>query len=163
MRSRIDVISVLSCGVLSCFLLNATLKYYINQYEADTGLVQNVLNSFYVDDLVTGQRAVEKCLSLYQKSKKCLSDGGFNSRQWISNSPKLLELICEDQGGPVGNCAVVEDTESYAKTTVNHLELATDLSVDVFICCLRGFAASRGLPELISSDMQKRLTLQIKF
>ena len=32
-----------------------------------------------------------------------------------------------------GTCGVVEDTESYAKTTVNHLELATDLSVDVFI------------------------------
>ena len=43
-------------------------------------------------------------------------------RELISNSPKLLELICEDQVGTVGTCAVVEDTESYAKTTVNHLE-----------------------------------------
>ena len=31
-------------------------------------------------------------------------------------------MICEDQVGTVGTCAVVEDTESYAKTTVNHLE-----------------------------------------
>ena len=105
------------------FLLNATLKYHISQYEADPGLVQNLLNSFYVDDLVvTGKRCVEKCLSLYQKSKKCLLEGGFNLRKWISNSPKLLELICEDQVETVGTCAVVEDTESYAKTTFNHLE-----------------------------------------
>ena len=34
----------------------------------------------------------------------------------------MLELICEDQVGTVETCAVVEDTESYAKTTVNHLE-----------------------------------------
>ena len=106
----------------SPFLLNATLKYHISQYEADPGLVQNLLNSFYVDDLVTGERGVEECLSLYQKSKKCLLESGFNLRKWISNSPKLLELICEDQVGTVGTCAVVEDTESYAKTTVNHLE-----------------------------------------
>ena len=106
----------------SPFLLNATLKYHISQYEADPGLVQNLLNSFYVDDLVTGERGVEECLSLYQKSKKCLLEGGFNLQKWISNSPKLLELICEDQAGTVRTCAVVEDTESYAKTTVNHLE-----------------------------------------
>ena len=139
----------------SPFLLNATLKYHISQYEADPGLVQNLLNSFYVDDLVTGERGVEECLSLYQKSKKCLSEGGFNLRKSISNSPELLELICEDQVGTVGTCAVVENTESYAKTTVSHLELATDLSVDVFIRCPRRFAARRGLPELIISHNAK--------
>ena len=64
----------------SPFLLNDTLKCHINQYEADPGLVQNLLNSFYVDDLVTGERGVKKCLSLYQKSKKCLLEGGFNLR-----------------------------------------------------------------------------------
>ena len=34
----------------------------------------------------------------------------------------MLELICENQVETIGNCAVVEDTESFAKTTVNHLE-----------------------------------------
>ena len=82
----------------SPFLLNATLKYHISQYEADPGLVQNLLNSFYVDDLVTGERGVEECLSLYHKSKKCLLEDGFNLRKWISNSPKLLEFICEVEG-----------------------------------------------------------------
>ena len=36
--------------------------------------------------------------------------------------PKLLELICEDQVGIVKTCAFVEDTKSYANTTVNHGE-----------------------------------------
>ena len=65
----------------SPFLLNSTLKYHISQYEAYPGLVQNLLNSFYVDDLVTGERGVEECLSLYQKSKKCLLEVGFNLRK----------------------------------------------------------------------------------
>ena len=50
-------------------ILNATLKYHISQYEAGPGLVQNLLNSFYVDDLVKGERGVEECLSLYQKCR----------------------------------------------------------------------------------------------
>ena len=29
---------------------------------------------------MTGERGVEECLSLYQKSKNCLSEGGFNLR-----------------------------------------------------------------------------------
>ena len=48
-------------------LLNATLKHHISQYEAGPGLVENLFNSLYVDDLVTGESGVEECLSLYQK------------------------------------------------------------------------------------------------
>ena len=63
---------------------------------------------------------------LYRKSKKCLSEGGFNLRKWVSNSPKLLELISEEQTR-VGESSpeskmVVEDTESYAKTITGNLE-----------------------------------------
>ena len=72
--------------------------------------------------VVSGEKNLEKCLSLYQKSKKCLSEGGFNLRKWISNSPQLLELICEDQTRIDENSLVMEDTESYAKTTMGHLE-----------------------------------------
>ena len=40
-------------------------------------------------------------------------------------------------------------------TRAIHLELATDLSADVFIHCLRRFTARRGLPEIIVSDNPK--------
>ena len=82
----------------SLFLLNATLQHHISQYSSDPEFVVNLLNSFYVDDLVSGEGDLEKCrLSLYQKSKKCLSEGGFNLRKWISNSPELLDFIREDR------------------------------------------------------------------
>ena len=48
-------------------LLKATLKHHISQYGADPGLVENLFNLFYVDDLVAGESGVEECLSLYQK------------------------------------------------------------------------------------------------
>ena len=110
----------------SPFLLNATLQHHISQYSSDPELVENLPNSFYVDDLVYGEGDLEKCLSLYQKSKKCLSESGFNLRKWISNSPKLLDLIREDRTKAEGGCSeqrlVVEDTETYARTAVGHLE-----------------------------------------
>ena len=40
-------------------------------------------------------------------------------------------------------------------TRAVHLELATDLSADVFLGCLRRFTARRGLPEIIISDNAK--------
>ena len=40
-------------------------------------------------------------------------------------------------------------------TRAVHLELATYLSADVFIPCLRRFTARRGLPEIIVSDNAK--------
>ena len=59
----------------------------------------------------------------------------------------MLELICEDQVGTVKTCALVEDTESYAKTTVNHLEkldmkdehkvLALNVLIMFLICVFR--------------------------
>ncbi|XP_068686960.1 uncharacterized protein [Montipora foliosa] len=110
----------------SPFLLNATLRHHISQYSLDAEFVENLLNSFYVDDLVSGERNLERCLLLYEKSKKCLSAGGFNLRKWSPNSPQLLELIREDRTRTKENCpetqSVVEDTETYARVAVGHLE-----------------------------------------
>ena len=105
-------------------LLNATLKHHISQYEVDPGLVENLFNSLYVDDLVTGESGVEKCLSLYQKIRlrSAHQRVALTCESGFQILPKVLELICEDQVGTVKTCALVEDTESYAKTTVNHLE-----------------------------------------
>ena len=105
-------------------LLNATLKHHISQYETDPGLVENLFKLFYVDDLVVGERGVEECLSLYQKI--CLRSAYQKVASTCQSAfqilPEVLELICEDHVGTVKTCALVEDTESYAKTTVNHLK-----------------------------------------
>ena len=80
-------------------LLNATLKHHISQYEADPGLVENLLNSFYVDDLLTGESGVEKCLSLYQKIRlrSASQKVTLTCKSGSQILPNLLELICEDK------------------------------------------------------------------
>ena len=106
-------------------LLNATLRHHISQYSLDAEFVENLLNSFYVDDLVSGERNLEKCSLLYEKSKKCLSEGGFHLRKWIFNSPQLLESIREDRTRTKEDChepqPAVEDTETYERITMGHL------------------------------------------
>ena len=54
----------------SPFLLNATLRHHISNYkDLDPEVVLKVLESFYVDDLVCGEKSEEQALKLYQKTK----------------------------------------------------------------------------------------------
>lgn len=111
----------------SPFLLNATLQRHINHYRADDKFVENLLQPFYVDDLVSGEGDEEDAFYLYKKSKSCLAEGGFHLRKWMSNSQELLERIHDDRISTVGieeskAKMVVEDTQTYVKTTVGQLE-----------------------------------------
>ena len=110
----------------SPFLLNATLQYHISQYSSDPEFGGEFVECSLCGRLSVWGSGFEKCLSLYKKSKKSLSEGGFNLRKWISNSPKLLELTREDRARTEektpGSQSAVEDTETYARTTIGHLE-----------------------------------------
>ena len=53
----------------SPFLLNATLRHHVSKYlETDPEFVKKVLESFYVDDLVSGESTVDKAFQLYDKT-----------------------------------------------------------------------------------------------
>lgn len=72
-------ISESSVGLNSSpFLLNATLKQHISQYQGvDFKFVTKMLNS-YVNDLNSGENCVTDAFSFYQKAKSITSVGGFN-------------------------------------------------------------------------------------
>ena len=71
----------------SLFILNATIRYHVNQYAAlDPEFVQEVLKSLYVDDYASGSSTVSSTVELCKKIKSRLADGGFNMRKWESNS-----------------------------------------------------------------------------
>ena len=82
-------------GVTSSpFLLNATIEQHLLKYSDEhPELVQNLLNSLYVDDLNSGCTTVEEAFDLFVKSKKIMSQGSFNLRKWCSNSQELRSLI----------------------------------------------------------------------
>ena len=111
------VIFGVSC---SPFLLNATIYHHLLQYQPeDPPFVHKFLRSIYVDDLVSGASTTDEAFHLYSKSKACLKEGGFNLRQFVSNSPELQEKIDLAEGVPVVkscNNVSVED-ESYSRAT----------------------------------------------
>ena len=80
----------------SPFLLNATIKHHIEQYEkCDPAFTQKFLQSIYVDDLTSGDRDVDSTFEFYMKSKLRLKDAGFNlrMRKFVTNSLELQKRI----------------------------------------------------------------------
>ena len=80
----------------------------------------------------------------------------------LSQKPAFT-YVGVDYAGPLyikePNCSTTKKVYillfTCCSTRAVHLELATDLSADVFIRCLRRFTARRGLPEIIVSDNAK--------
>lgn len=107
----------------SPFLLNATLRHHLSRYEAiDPDFVRKMINSFYVDDLVTGENSANSSFDLYEKSRDRLAEGGFRLRKWLSNDQDLLRRIrAEENKNSLGNL-VESDELTYAKTTLGACE-----------------------------------------
>ena len=83
----------------SPFLLNATIKHHIEQYEqCDPAFTQKFLDSIYVDDLTSGDSDVDSTFEFYVKSKLRLMDAGFNLRKFVTNSPELRTRIENNEG-----------------------------------------------------------------
>ena len=78
----------------SPFLLNATIKYHLQQFEdSHPDLVQKLAQSTYVDDIVTGANSEDEAFHLYEDAKEQLLRGGFNLRKFLTNSPRLQQRI----------------------------------------------------------------------
>ncbi|GFY63025.1 uncharacterized protein TNIN_206021 [Trichonephila inaurata madagascariensis] len=76
----------------SPFLLVATIKHHIKNYEISHPLAYKVLNEYlYVDDLITGTNTVNEALELSKHTKLILKDANMNLRKWKTNSIELSQ------------------------------------------------------------------------
>ncbi|XP_048577132.1 uncharacterized protein LOC125559150 [Nematostella vectensis] len=83
----------------SPFLLNGTLRHHLLKFkEIDPEFVEMLVDSFYVDDLVTGSNTPEEAYELYVKSKSRLAEGGFNLRKWQTNDSELRGRLDVGEG-----------------------------------------------------------------
>ena len=86
---------------VSCspFLLNATVRHHLELHQdSQRTLVDKLLRSFYVDDVITGADTEEDAFRLYTESKELLKSGGFNLCKFTSNNLALQQKISIAEG-----------------------------------------------------------------
>ena len=57
---------------------------------------QAVLDSFYVDDGLTGAEDIESAITLQRQLQDLFTSGGFMLRKWNSSEPLVLQTIFPD-------------------------------------------------------------------
>ena len=78
----------------SPFLLNPTIRFHLQKYlESNGRLVDQLLCSTYVDDIISGGRTEDEVFEVYTESKKIFREGGFNLRKFLTCSPSLQKRI----------------------------------------------------------------------
>ena len=103
----------------SPFLLNAVLRHHIETYKAsDPEFSSKLIESFYVDDLVSGCRNADEAFTLYQKASERMKEGGFRLRKWKTNDATLAEKIEKSESKKVEIKKEESDENTYAKETL---------------------------------------------
>ena len=125
----------------SPFLLNATLRHHISKYkDVDPDFLRKMIESFYVDDLVTGEKDAGDAFQLYEKSKQRMAEGGFKLRKWLTNDKALRDRI-EQNENPSNAKGKGDDEETFAK-----IALGTGSEIE------KGCHKVLGLPWDLESD-----------
>ena len=85
----------------SPFLLNATVKYHLERFlDSNEDTVKRLLQSTYVDDIISGADSDQEAFELYTQAKEIFRQG-FNLRKFLSNSQALQARVesAEEQLG----------------------------------------------------------------
>ena len=99
----------------SPFLLNGTIRHHLSKFEKeDLVFVRKMLESFYVDDLVSGEDSSNDAYALYIKAKDRMAQGGFNLRKWMTNDAQLRDKISDVKR----DCGGESNEETFAKTSL---------------------------------------------
>ena len=65
----------------------------MNQYSnLDSEFVDKILQSLYVDDLISGVDPIAEAKSFFENSKTRSAEGGFHLRKFKSNSSELESI-----------------------------------------------------------------------
>ena len=82
--------------------------------------METLQESFYVDNMASGETDEDAAFTLYEKSKQCLAKGSFEVRKWHTNSECLTKRITDDRVEnqdvtPIFSNHIEEDDTPYAK------------------------------------------------
>ena len=75
----------------SPFMLNATVKFHLKQFDPNSAAVQALSNDLYVDDLITGADGDSESTDLIVEAKDIMGQGNFLLTKWDSSSLDVLD------------------------------------------------------------------------
>ena len=88
----------------SPFLLGATIEHHLGKFGTD--ISRNILRNIYVDNIITGVDSVPKAIEFYDSTKEYFKQASMNVREWITNSPEVLQHI-PSQDHAVGTAKIL--------------------------------------------------------
>ena len=87
----------------SPFLLNATVRYHLESFRGtNETVVERLLKSTYVDDIISGADTIDEAFELYTQAKEIFRKGGFNLRKFLTNCQPLQMRIGAAEQLPKG-------------------------------------------------------------
>ena len=72
-------------------LLAATVAFHLK--KSGTSTAMQILNSIYVDNVITGVNSTEEGLRFYSEAKEIFKEASMNLREWTSNDQSLISQI----------------------------------------------------------------------
>ena len=117
---------------LTCspFLAVGVVQHHLKKYESEhPTVVRSMLDSMYMDDLMTGTDNEEDAISLYENSSKIMNEANMKLRKWNSNSKRLKEMFERDGVSANSLKTISDDPEEIYKL----LGLSYDTESDCFL------------------------------
>ena len=65
----------------------------IDHVESHPRAAQVILDSFYVDNSLTGADSIQEAIELREEIQELFDQGGFNLRKWKTNEKRVLDHI----------------------------------------------------------------------
>ncbi len=116
----------------SPFLLAATIRKHLKQYESEHPQVVEIISSLlYVDDFIASASEVTEANTVTTTAKNIMSAAGMVLCKWMTNSPELKERWQESSM----DCAVEPETHG---SVLKVLGLVLRPATDDFVFDLRG-------------------------
>ena len=116
-------------------ILGATILHHLElQRKSDPQLIELLEKSFYVDDLLTGEDNDQMAFTIYKRAKKLMSEGGFNLKNWKTNSQQLQETINKEERVTKSNSQnVSKDNKTSVQSSTQDSSCNTSSDDDIFV------------------------------
>lgn len=83
--------------------------------KTSKGIVEKILNDYFVDDFMSGCATVEEALNIYEELNKIMAKGGFQLQKWASNNHEVLRIVGETNRKQGLEISSEKDTEKRTK------------------------------------------------